>query len=101
MAAIRVGVPPSPVARHIAIRRRLGWIAVAGVAGWMAATCLAILAVVAGMTSGATSLQMTMIATLIATPLLYWHFRRLGRVDEVVVIGIAISWSAILGILSL
>ncbi len=101
MAAIRVGARPTSAAPHVAVRRRLAWLAVAGVTGWMAATCLTIPALVLGIVVSTQSTTLTVVATLIATPMLYRRFQRLGRIDDALVVGIALGWSAILGILSL
>ncbi len=81
--------------------RRLGWVAVACVTGWMSGTCVAILAWFAGIAADSQVTAVMAVATALAAALLYVRFRRIGRLDETLVISIVVAWAATIGIFSL
>ena len=62
---------------------------------------VAVAAVLTGIIPGPNAQPVVLITTAALSVALYARFRRLGRIDEVVVLAIMVSWAATLGLLSL
>jgi hypothetical protein len=82
-------------------RRQLLWIVTALVTGWMTATITVVVVAMASILPGSNAPETIAVGTALFSILAYVHFRRLGRIDESVVLAIVICWTAMLGLLSL
>ncbi|MCY7416880.1 MAG: hypothetical protein LH650_00010 [Chloroflexi bacterium] len=101
MAAIRPSHKDMTVGIGPWLRQRLVWLFAALVSGWMAATIVAVLVVFTGMAPGVPVTVMIVAGTAIAATILYERFRRLGHIDEPLVLCLLIGWAMLLGLLSL
>ena len=100
MAAIRMDRHHN-VLIYPTVRRRLTWLLAAVATAWMTATIAAVIAVMTGITPATIVIVITVATTAVLATVLYRRFRRLGQVDEPLVMCLLVCWAVALGLLSL
>ena len=81
--------------------RRLGWLIVAIITGWMTATLVAVLAVAIRVAREGDVIAVTVFGTGLWTVVLFGRFWRLSRIDEPLVVALVACWSVTAILLSL
>ena len=100
MAAIPVGRLLRRPARPTVLRR-FGWIVAAIGTAWMLSTLVTVVAAAIGAVSVVGGSVASAIGTVVLSMVLSRRFWQLGRVDEVLVIGVLAGWSTMIVLLSL